>query len=526
MASPAERLESSLRPLRKLRRRGVVAIRSTDLSRTHRERLLRNGCLREVLKGWYFATGPEAGMVADATWHDCYWRFCAGYLNRLRKSGWCLSPEQSIFLHTGNWLIPAQLRVRAAKARNNVTKLPNGLSLLEMRLSLPGKEHAVVVSGGLRLFSVSAALVGCGGRVFRERPVDLRLALGLVEDLSAIRGLLLETGRSTVAGRLAGAFRSIGREDFADAILETMRDAGYDTRETDPFACAAPVEAPPSKPSIPPGPAQLAARRIRLMWYVMRPAVIESFPVSIPGKVDAATCLRHVDDLGVADAWHSLAAAQATQAAQVSVKTLELARSQAAEQAANTAGEADRAMLLARGQWRAFLAARASLEQILAGADAAAVIGADLEKWQREMFAPLVDAGLRAAAETFGQREGGARVRGRFIPMEGPAVAGAMRTLFRLLWDENHPSARAVLAHFFLQYIQPCKAGNERLARLLMSVLLAAAGLPWTIIPAEQIATHREAIQTARIEEDITPLAKQINALTQMLHLSAIQGMR
>ena len=522
MASPAERLESSLRPLRKLRRRGIVAIRSTDLSRTHRERLLRNGCLREVLKGWYFATGPEAGMVADTTWHDCYWRFCAGYLNRLRKSGWCLSPEQSIALHTGNWLIPKQLRVRAAKARNNVTKLPNGLSLLEMRLSLPGKEHAVVVCGGLRLFSVSAGLVACGGRVFRERPVDLRLALGLVEDLSAIRGLLLETGRSTVAGRLAGAFRNIGREDFADAIMGTMRGAGYDTRETDPFACAAPVEAPPSKPSIPSGPAQLAARRIRLMWHVMRPAVIESFPVSIPGKVDAAACLRHVDDLGVADAWHSLAA----EAVQVSAKTLELARSPAALQNAPAAGEAGRAALLARGQWRAFLAARASLEQILGGADAAAVIRADLEKWQREMFTPLVDAGLRAAAETFGQREGGARVRGRFIPMEGPAVAGAMRTLFRLLRDENHPSARAVLAHFFLQYIQPCKAGNERLARLLMSVLLAAAGLPWTILPAEQIATHREAIQTARIEEDITPLAKQLNSLTQMLHLSAIQGMR
>jgi len=524
MASPAQRLESALRPLRKLRRRGIVAIRSTDLSRTHRERLLRNGCLREVFKGWYFAIEPQERMAADAAWHDGYWRFCVGYLNRLRKTEWCLSPEQSIALHTGNWLIPEQLRVRAAKARNNATRLPNGLSLLEMRLGLPAKKD-VVVSDGLRLFSVSAALVACGGRVFRERPVDLRLALSLVEDLSAIRELLLETGRSTVAGRLAGAFRNIGREDFAGDIMGTMRDAGYDTREIDPFVSATSAEEPPHRHSIAPGPAQLAARRIRLMWHAMRPVVIESFPVSISGKIDAATCLRRVDDVSFADAWHSLAA-QGTQAAQVSAKTLELARSPNAEPVANAAGEADRAILLARGQWRAFLAARASLEQILAGADAAAVIGADLETWQRAMFAPLVEAGLCDATETLGHRGGRAPVRDRFVPMEGPAVAGAMRTLLRLLRDENHPSARAVLGHFFLQYIQPFRAGNERLSHLLMNVLLAATGLPWTIIPAEQATTHRQAVQTARIEENIAPLAKQINSLTQMLHLSAIQGMR
>jgi hypothetical protein len=50
--SAAEKLAESLEALKKLQDRGVVAIRAADLSRAHRERLLKNGFLREVMKGW------------------------------------------------------------------------------------------------------------------------------------------------------------------------------------------------------------------------------------------------------------------------------------------------------------------------------------------------------------------------------------------------------------------------------------------------------------------------------------------
>ena len=50
MATPKERVADSLESLRELQRRGVVAIRSLDLSRTHRERLLESGFLKEVIK--------------------------------------------------------------------------------------------------------------------------------------------------------------------------------------------------------------------------------------------------------------------------------------------------------------------------------------------------------------------------------------------------------------------------------------------------------------------------------------------
>ena len=41
---------------------------------------------------------------------------------------------------------------------------------------------------------------------------------------------------STIAGRLAGAYRRIGRDDIADEVVSTMKAADYPIRsEIDPF---------------------------------------------------------------------------------------------------------------------------------------------------------------------------------------------------------------------------------------------------------------------------------------------------
>lgn len=52
MASPQEKLAESLEKLKELQdENGIAAIRSKELSQTHRERLLRNGFIRRVMKG-------------------------------------------------------------------------------------------------------------------------------------------------------------------------------------------------------------------------------------------------------------------------------------------------------------------------------------------------------------------------------------------------------------------------------------------------------------------------------------------
>ena len=53
MATPQEKLAASLQVLRELQNKNKVAFKTGDISRTHRERLLMNNFIQEVLPGWY-----------------------------------------------------------------------------------------------------------------------------------------------------------------------------------------------------------------------------------------------------------------------------------------------------------------------------------------------------------------------------------------------------------------------------------------------------------------------------------------
>src|SRR6266581_7381954 len=60
MPKPNEKLAESLAALHQLQKGGRRVFRSDDLSRTHRERLLQNGFLQEVMKGWVISSSPSA----------------------------------------------------------------------------------------------------------------------------------------------------------------------------------------------------------------------------------------------------------------------------------------------------------------------------------------------------------------------------------------------------------------------------------------------------------------------------------
>src|SRR4249920_173398 len=140
MAAPSQKLAQSLQLLRELQAGSGAAIRSRDLTRTHRERLLANGFLQEVMKGWYVPSRPDEAKGESTAWYASFWRFCAVYLEGRFGKDWCLSPEHSLSLHGGNWTVPRQLVVRSPKARNKVTKLPHGTSLLDLRAALPAAD--------------------------------------------------------------------------------------------------------------------------------------------------------------------------------------------------------------------------------------------------------------------------------------------------------------------------------------------------------------------------------------------------
>ena len=90
-----EKLAESLQALHRLQKRRVVAIRSADLSRTHRERLLNGGFLKGVMKGWYISSHPDEAPGDSTAWYAAFWDFCASYLSSRFDEQGCLSPEQS-----------------------------------------------------------------------------------------------------------------------------------------------------------------------------------------------------------------------------------------------------------------------------------------------------------------------------------------------------------------------------------------------------------------------------------------------
>ena len=109
MATPAEKLAESLEALQILQNSGMVAIKTDALTRTNRERLLANGFIKEIYKGWYIIVSPNETKGDTTSWYSSYWQFCSQVLEDMYQDNWCITPEQSLLIHAGNWTVPQQL---------------------------------------------------------------------------------------------------------------------------------------------------------------------------------------------------------------------------------------------------------------------------------------------------------------------------------------------------------------------------------------------------------------------------------
>lgn len=250
----------------------VAAVRSRNLSRTHRERLVANGYLREVLQGWYVPVRGDLPADPARAWYDQFWAFCAGYLDSRFGTAWCLAPEHAIAVHTGDWTVPGQLVVRTARGGNKPLTLPHGTGLLDLRLQPPA-DRVEVRALGIRIMELESALIASPIASYRSHPRHLHAALWLLDDVEVLTARLIEGRHSKVAGRLAGALRQIGRPALADALSAGLRTAGIAISETEPFARAPrPTGRDPS-----PYPNRQSLRR---RWAAMRGPVLEAWPGS------------------------------------------------------------------------------------------------------------------------------------------------------------------------------------------------------------------------------------------------------
>jgi Fic family protein len=501
MATPQEKLAESLKVLSDLQNNdGIAVVSPGSISRSHKDRLVENGFLQEVLRGWYISVKPGETPGSTSAWYPTFWYFISVYFNERFDDQWCLSPEQSIALHSGNFTVPTQLLVRSPKASNNSTKLLHNTSFFELKSKIPEKQDTTVLEMKLNLMSIPAALIACSSDYFVKSSIEARTVLLSIKDSSEILRRLLNGGHSKIAGRLVGAFRNVGRDKIANEVLTTMKKAGYDVREVDPFD---------SKITISGNSREVSpyVNRIKLMWYQMRQEVLEEFPKTKGIGNNFEDCIKNIDDAYNSDAYHSLS----IEGFKVTPELIEKVKTGGWDPDHNKDDKDHKDALAARGYWQAFQEVKRSIKEIYAGKNPGSVIDNSYQTWYQELFAPSVIAGIITASDLAGFRSGQVIINGSMHTPPGPeAVRDAMPALIDLLIEEKEPSVRAVLGHFIFVFIHPYPDGNGRIARFLMNTQLISGGYPWTIISIEDRNEYMAALEKASTKNDISDFAKLI----------------
>lgn len=500
MATIAEKMVESLKVLQALQKdKNCVVLKGTkEISRTHLNRLLKSGYLQEVMKGWYISSRP--GAEGDTTvWYTSYWYFVAKYATERFGVEWCLTPEQSLDIHSGKTTIPVQSIVRSPHGNNNIIKLMYGTSLFDLKADVPTDifMHPVY---GVNMYSLPEGLVYASPSYFQTEEVAARTSLSMVKDASDIIRILSEKGASLRAGRIAGAFRNIGNNKIADAIMQFMTRLGYKVVEEDPFT---------QRPSIP-ITFQISpyATRLRLMWENMRGTVLSLFPEAPGMKADIEGYLKSVEEKYTEDAYHSLS----IEGYKVSPELI--AKVGAGDWKPESEDKEQKNALVARGYYQAFQEVKHTISDILKGKNPGEAIEESHGNWYFEMWSPFVVANILKPSDLAGYRTGQVYIRGSLhIPLPPTAVNDAMDVLFELLKNEPSPAVRAVLGHFFFVFIHPYMDGNGRMGRFLLNVMLASGGYNWTVIPVEKRREYMQALEKASVKGDISDFTRVIASL-------------
>jgi len=504
MATPRERFVEALKFLQELQEKGIVGIHTDDMpNRKYREILSKNGFIREVAKGWYITTSPEEKDGETTAWYSSYWNFVAVFLERKYGDNWCLSADQSLLLHAANQSVPQQLLVRSPQGNNNPTPLPHNTSLFNMRGELPSADQLMVTPNGIRMYNLQSALIYSSASTYTRNAIDARTVLSLIRDASELLPVLLENGHTTLAGRLAGAFRNIDRDKIADQIIDTFKQADYDIREEDPFESKLDLKLSTRERSP-------YANRIRLMWTQMREVVIKNFPASpgIPANHDLY--IKNIDDIYLTDAYHSLS----IERYRVTPELIAKVSSGEWNAKENEEDRKQRDAMAARGYYQAFLSVKESIRAVLQGKNAGIQADMDHSKWYRELFDPSVTAGILKASDLAGYRNHQVYIgNSKHVPLSVDAMRDAMPILFEMLEEEPEASVRAVLGHFIFVFIHPYMDGNGRIGRFLMNAMLASGGYPWTVIPVERRGEYMQALEKASVDQDIAPFAAFVGYL-------------
>lgn len=503
MASPNIKLAESLDILKKLQIEKGRVINTSEISRTHRERLVKNNFLKKVTKEWYIIVHPNSREGDSSEWYTSFWEFCKRYLEGKYQQNYCLSSEQSLLLHAGCTTIPHQLVVRSPEAPNKTIELLHGNSIyiLKSNINFETEEDTTTQ---LRVQTREEALINMSSRMFEQNPIEVRTVLADLKDVSTLLKLLLERSHSVIAGRLVGAFKNINNTKAATDIQRTMEAVDFKIRVIDPFLEMSPniLDLRSASPYV---------NRINLLWQTMRNDVISNFPQSHGLLNEKDQYIKSIEDIYAKDAYHSLSIENYI----VSPELIEKVRS-GNWSLEGAIDEKHKDAMAARGYWQAYQVVKASIKKIFEGGNSGEIFDEDHSEWYRQLFGPSVTTGLLSVSDLSGYRNNQVYIANSMhTPLNKGAVRDAMPALIHLLKNEKHASVRSVMGHFIFVYIHPYMDGNGRMGRFLMNLMLASGGYPWTVIPVERRDDYMRTLEQASVENNIVPFTKLIASLVQ-----------
>ena len=100
-------------------------------------------------------SSPSDNDADTTAWYASFWAFVSGYLGKRFGKRYCLNPEASLMLHTGNTTVPRQVTCVTINSGTSKVDLPFDTSLLALLLAHYRRQHGT-------LFKYIASLVMAG----------------------------------------------------------------------------------------------------------------------------------------------------------------------------------------------------------------------------------------------------------------------------------------------------------------------------------------------------------------------------
>ncbi len=470
--------------------------------------LVKQGYLKRIIKGWYLfdADLSAQGAGESALWYESIWSFIGQYLVSRFGNDYWLSAEASLDIHTHSNTMPAQLVVFVNNGTDDITHLPNNMSLLIVKSKT--KPDILTKHRGVVVFPLEIALANSVPRSFQKHPVNMQVALRSAE-LDKLAEALLRSKNLASASRIIGAYDALKMRAESKKLEAIIGGAFGGIKVKNPFLVPPVILAKGKKEDA-------SARRIRIIWQQMREEVITGFSIIKPSfdfhSRSLNETLAKIDEVYIHDAYHSLS----IEGYAVTPELIEKVSSGDWSPETITQDNDAKNALAARGYYDAFNQVKQSLTEAYKKEDLNYLIDVGITQWHTSMFKPCVTAGIISEMDLAGFRKGPIYIRAsRHVPPASEQLMDSMDALKECIAEEDSFVVKAILGHFIFGFIHPYFDGNGRTARFLMNFLFVVGGFNWVIVTKEARDKYLSALESASVGEDIRPFVEFIISMIE-----------